>query len=232
MITRIIKAQKYAPGVLPAMRAGGKAYKLRDGRTVPTMDAEDLGGAIDSAKAGRGQGTAEDDPGFRAHLITRAAAMGARQLIPASWAHEGSAKSAAAGPLAKSGPGISVDTPALDVVARSRSLTEGLTKLARQGRLAEAGRELGQLASAQEAVKADLPGRAEHYDQQAACASDPAAADGYRQLAKQARETVAGAAGHLAKAGLYARRAAEAIDPADRRAYEQLAAEQRRKAGV
>jgi hypothetical protein len=78
---------------------------------------------------------------------------------------------------------VSVPTPALDVVAKSPSLIDGLTALNRQGRLGEAAAELGRLAAA----SASLAGRSKavHYRQQAARVSDPESRSAYIRLAEQ-----------------------------------------------
>jgi hypothetical protein len=78
---------------------------------------------------------------------------------------------------------VSVPTPALDVVAKSRSLDDGLTALNRQGRLGEAAAELGRLAAAAASLKG--LSKAVHYRQQAAVVTDPEMRSAYLQMARE-----------------------------------------------
>lgn len=75
------------------------SYKLPTGRVIPTETAEHVRAGIRQAMGAHAQGADADDPGFRRHLIARAAVHGMKQMIPASWAHESAGKSAAPGTL-------------------------------------------------------------------------------------------------------------------------------------
>jgi hypothetical protein len=186
-------------------KAGITSYQLRDGTTVPTATEHDIRAAVAIGQRDRSTGRPGDDEGFRQHLIGRAAALGCKPAIPASWApgagaaaSQAAGKSAAvSGRLAKSAAprerSVTVPTPALDLMGASRSLPDGMTTLIRHGLLHQAARELGQVA----AVQADLNG-----------------------------------AGHLAKAEQFKRKAMVASDPADRRGYEELAKAELVKAGA
>jgi hypothetical protein len=81
---------------------------------------------------------------------------------------------------------VSVPTPALDIVARSRSLEDGLTKLLKQGRLGEAQKELAAVAAAADAVRG--VSRAALYERKASEAIDPANRRDYLELARLERE--------------------------------------------
>lgn len=82
------------------------------------------------------------------------------------------------------------------------------------------------------AERAEASRRASECTRRAALMTDPIAADGYRQMAKEAREVLTGRKGHLAKAEEYERKAWRMTDPGDRNAYRELAAQERRKAGA
>jgi hypothetical protein len=97
-----------------------------------------------------------------------------------------SSRSGVLGPLAKGAAprSVTVPTPALDEVSRSRSLADGLTRLQRSGRLGEAAAELVRVAAA----AASLAGasKAVEYRRKAAVVSDPEMRQGYLELAAQA----------------------------------------------
>lgn len=71
------------------------SYRLPSGRVIPTETPDHVRAAVGQAKAAHRTGGELDNQGLRAHLIGRAAAIGAKHLIPASWAHESAGKSSA-----------------------------------------------------------------------------------------------------------------------------------------
>jgi hypothetical protein len=224
-------AQKYTPARLVQMARDGTAYKLGDGHTVPTADVQDLAAAITSAKAGFRRGTAEDDAGFRAHLIRRAAALGTRQLIPASWGNPEAAAAQGAG-KSRLTQLESIEVERLDGVAHPASgygvlLAKGVRQL--EDAAAQLRRQLGDDGTASAALA-----KAAHYDRQAAQIADPAAAEGYRELARQARaEAEAGTPGEaVVKAWKYEQQAEQVNDPAVRENYRELARIERERAGL
>lgn len=188
-----------------AKAAGVPSYTLRDGTKVPTGDAHELAAAIGRAKADHLTGQPGDDPGFRRHLIGRAAALNQRAAIPQSWAHEAAGKSTVAkagraparlsagtryGRLAKAaaparpGRSVTVLTPALDIVSRSKSLEDGLTTLQRKGYLGLAAKELAAVAAASAEVRGEA-GSASYYAAKARQVTDPADRAAYQELARQ-----------------------------------------------
>jgi hypothetical protein len=80
--------------------------------------------------------------------------------------------------------------------------------------------------------RAEASAKASRYRRLAAQMTNPADADGYRELAKQALDAAGIGEDHRAKAAEYLRKARLATDPRDRAGYEQLAAQERQKAGV
>jgi hypothetical protein len=85
--------------------------------------------------------------------------------------------------IKSAGRSVTVPTPALNVVAHSSSLDDGLTKLNQQGRLGEAAAELGRLAAAAASLKG--LSKAVHYREQAARVSDPEMRSAYLQMARE-----------------------------------------------
>jgi hypothetical protein len=103
-----------------------------------------------------------------------------------------------------------------------------------QGVLKAAGCNLrsGTIEYATPPERAEASARASRYRRLAAQMSDPAAAAGYRELAKQALEEAGIAGSHAAKAAEYEQRATQMTDPRDRSAYLELARRERETAGA
>ena len=85
---------------------------------------------------------------------------------------------------------VTVPTPALDDLADSRSFHDGLTKLARAGRLGQAAKELALVADAKMALDRGVESEPDRYAALADQVTDPAMRDGYAELAAKARQKV------------------------------------------
>lgn len=125
------------------------------------------------------------DPKRAAQLVAKAG-ITPQEATPAPLA-----KAMPAGGQRSAGRSITVPTPALDELGRSRSLLDGLTSAARKGQLGALQRELGLVAAAH----ADLSGvsKAARYRELAQRVTDPEMRKAYRELAERARQE-AGAA--------------------------------------
>jgi hypothetical protein len=197
-------AATYTQAQLQTMLAAGTAYRLPDGRIVPLLDHQDLNAA---------PGVGADDPGLREAIGRRAKALataGKSRLTQLE----------------------SIEVERFDGVAHAANgygvlLAKGVRML--DDASAQLRRQLGDGGTASAALA-----KAAHCDQMAAQIADPAAADGYRQLAGQARaEAEAGAPGEaVVKAWKLEDQAASVSDPAMAENYRQLARETRKKAGL
>lgn len=202
----------YSTPELQQLHRAGKAYKLRTGAFVPTNTAQDTATAIQQAKNAHQTGGDDDDPGFRRHLAGRAAAHGLQRAIPATWGEQ-------AGKSASQWDWSRVAQETRDAVY------EVAKRAARDVQSMDI-----EMTTPVERAEASRP--ASECTRRAALMTDPIAADGYRQMAKEAREVLTGRKGHLAKAKEYERRAWQMTGPADRNAYRNLAAQERQKAGM
>lgn len=197
-------APSYDGAELERMCRAGTALRLADGHVVPAADARDLRYAITLAQGAIGRRTAEDSAAFRNFLQRRARALGV--TLPPDWGRPAAPavspsttrqnqpmpgnSPAGKSALAKSAPrSVTVDTPALDGLARSRSLEDGLTTLRRQGQLGQAAAELARVAAAADSL--DGLSKAVSYRRKAAVVTDPLLRQGYLELATEAEQAAA-----------------------------------------
>lgn len=188
-------APHYSPPEMQRMLRTGTACKLTSGHICPVGNVRDLRYQVTIAQGAMGRGTPEDSAAFRSFLVSRARFLGVPNLIPQDWgrpAAQSSAvaagKSAAARPatsgaLAKALPrSVTVPTPALDDLGKSRSLNDGMNKLIEQGRLHQAAAELAAVDAASRSLRGQ--GKAAIYLQKAKQVSDPVMAQAYREMAR------------------------------------------------
>jgi hypothetical protein len=174
----------YSTGELQQLHRAGKAYKLRSGAILPTNTAQETATAIQQAKNAHRTGRDDDDPGFRAHLIGRAAAHGLQRAIPATWGDEQAGKSASR----------------WDWSRVARETRDAVYEVAKRAGCDVQSMDIEMTTPVE---RAEASRRASECTRRAALMPDPIAADGYRQMAKEAREVLTGRKGHLAKAQEY-----------------------------
>lgn len=157
----------YSDDDLKQLHGAGKAYRTKRGQMIPTATAGDLAEAVARAKEAQGTGLEEDDEGLRSHLAARAAARGARALVPAGWAASGT--QAAKGTQWSDARFNSELTAAMSSVAKAANVRLGAVSV--------------EYTSPPE--RADALAKAADYRRTARFMSDLAEADAYERLARR-----------------------------------------------
>ncbi len=190
------KAEKYNADEQKQMLAEGKAMRNPNGEpSYPIGDEEDLDNAIHAVGRGKASGNT-----IRRHVMRRAKAMNMSSKIPDTWQEDGS--------LARSSKSADTEDAGMDKEHIESLVSAAVTK-ATKG----AEEELKALRAELAKVKATpIPGgpvtsiavpparaadderaaKAAYYREMAKAMTNPADADGYRQLARQIEEPTTG----------------------------------------
>lgn len=147
------------------------SYTLPTGRVIPTETAEHVRAGIREAMGSHGTAADTDNEKFRQHLIRRSADHGMGQMIPPSWASSAAGKSAGQWSDARL---LSETRSAVYDVAKRAGCTIRSMEI--------------EIITPAEAVAA--LSKASDLRRMADRLTDLAAADSYRQLAKQTLERV------------------------------------------